>query len=95
MLLIHLSFIHRFIKKYENKKEVLETLEKEKINKHLLDAIKQVPGYDFLQENESVSMRDSWLVMPQREFLPEPKEIKRYPNDFYSYFLADTFNSWG
>ena len=66
-------FIHRFIKNEENKKEVLKTFEEEEISKHLLDANKQVPRYDFLQEfctingelkgNESVSMRDDWLVI--------------------------------
>ena len=45
-----LPFIYRFIKKEENKKEVLKTFEKEKISTHLLDANKQVPRYDFLQE---------------------------------------------
>ena len=44
-----LSFILRFIKKEENKKEVLETFEKEEISKHLLDANKLVPRYDFIQ----------------------------------------------
>ena len=56
-----LPFIYRFIKKEENKKEVLKTFEKEEINKPLLDAIKQVPRYDFLQKNKNVSMRDGWL----------------------------------
>ena len=65
---VPLLFICRFIKKEENKKEILKTFEKEEINKPFMDAIKQVPRYDFLQGNESVSMRDSWLVMPQREF---------------------------
>ena len=46
----HLPFIHRFIKKEENKKEVLETFKKEEISKPLLDANKQVLRYDFLQE---------------------------------------------
>ena len=60
-----------------------------------MDAIKQVSRYDFLQDNESVSMRDSWLAMPQREFLLETKEIKKYHSDFHSYFSIDTSNSWG
>ena len=38
-----------------------------------MDAIKQVPRYDFLQDNESVSMRDNWLAIPQRKFLLEIK----------------------
>ena len=33
--------------------------------------------------------------MPQRKFLLETKEVKRYHSDFYSYFSIDTFNSWG
>ena len=63
-----IPFIHRFIKKEENKKEVLKTFEKEEISKPLLDANKQVPMYDFLQEfctingelkgNESLRMED-------------------------------------
>ena len=67
-----------------------------------MDANKQVPRYDFLQEfytingelkgNESVSMRDSWLAIPQWEFLPK---VKRYHNDFNSYFSIDTSNSLG
>ena len=86
-----LPFIHRFIKKEENKKEVLETFEKEEISNHLLDANKQVPKYEFFQEffiidrelkgNESVSRGDNWFVIPQREFLLEPNdtfEVKRY-----------------
>ena len=102
---IPLPFIHRFIKKKENKKEVLETFGKEEINKPFLDANKQVPRCDFLQEfcttngglkgNESISMEDSWLAMPQREFLPKPKEVKRYHNDFYSYFSIDASNFFG
>ena len=61
-----LPFIHRFIKKGKNKKEVLKTFEKEEISK---DFNKQVPKYDFSQEfctinkelksNESVNMGDS------------------------------------
>ena len=46
----HLPFIYKFIKKEENKKEVLKTFEKEEISKPLLDANKQVSMYDFLQE---------------------------------------------
>ena len=42
-----LPFICRFIKKEENKKEILKTFEKEEINKPFMDAIKQVPRYDF------------------------------------------------
>ena len=90
-----LPFIHRFIKE-ENKKEVLETFEKEEISKPLLDANKQVPRYDFLQEfytingelkgNESVSMRDDWLVIPQKEFLSKEK---RYHNNFHSYLSIE------
>ena len=45
-----IPFIHRFIKKEENKKEVLKTFEKEEISKPLLDANKQILKYDFLQE---------------------------------------------
>ena len=37
---------YRFIKE-ENKKEILKTFEKEEINKPFMDAIKQVPRYDF------------------------------------------------
>ena len=62
-----------------------------------MDAIKQEPRYDFLLDNESVSMKDSWLAMPKREFLLEPKdtfEVKRYHSDFCSYFSIDTSNSW-
>ena len=33
--------------------------------------------------------------MPQRKFLLETKEVKRYHSDFYSYFSIDTSNSWG
>ena len=100
-----LPFIHRFIKKEKNKKKVLETFEKEKISTLLLDANKQVSRYDFLQEfctinvelkgNESVSRRNNWFAIPQREFLLEPKdtfEVKRYHNDFHSYFSLDTSN---
>ena len=61
-----------------------------------MDAIKQVPRYDFLQDNESVSMGDSWLAMPQMEFLLESKdtfEVKRYHSDFHSYFSIITSNS--
>ena len=42
-------------------------------------------------------MGDSWLAMPKREFLLEPKdtfEVKRYHSDFCSYFSIDTSNSW-
>ena len=73
-----LPFIHRFIKKVENKREILETFEKEEISKPLLDANKQVLKYDFLQEfytingelkgNESVSKGNNWFAIPQREF---------------------------
>ena len=94
-----LPFIHRFIKKEENKKEILETFKKEEISKPLLDVNKQVPRYDFLQEfctinkelkvNESVSMRDGWLVIPQKEFLPKEK---KYYSNFHSYFSIDTSN---
>ena len=103
-----LPFIHRFIKKEENKKEVLETFKKEEISKPLLDANKQVPRYDFLQEfctineklkgNESVSRGNNWFAIPQREFLLEPKdtfEVKRYHNNFHSFFSIDTSNSLG
>ena len=58
-----------------------------------------MPKYDFLQEfytineelkgNESVRMRDGWLVIPQKEFLPKEK---RYHNNLYSYFSIDTSN---
>ena len=92
---VPLPFICRFIKKEKNKREILETFEKEEINKPFMDAIKQVPRYDFFQDNESVSMRDSWLAMPQNEFLLETKEVKRYHSDFYSYFSIDTSNFWG
>ena len=81
----------------------METFEKEEISNHLLDANKQVPRYDFLQEfctingelkgNESVSRETNWFAIPQREFLLEPKdifEVKRYHNDFHSYFSFDT-----
>ena len=34
---------------------------REKSWKPFMDAIKQVPRYDFLQGNESVSMRASWF----------------------------------
>ena len=100
-----LSFIHKFIKNEENKKKVLKTFEKEEISKPLLDVNKQVSRYDFLQEfctinvelkgNESVSRRNNWFAIPQREFLLEPKdtfEVKRYHNDFHSYFSLDTSN---
>ena len=89
---VPLPFICRFIKKEENKKEILKTFEKEEINKPFMDAIKQVPRYDFFQGNESVSIRDSWLAMPQKEFLLEIKEVKRYHSDFSSYFSIDTSN---
>ena len=94
------------IKKEENKKEVLETFEKEEISNHLLDANKHVPRYNFLQEfctingelkdNESVSKGDNWFSISQREFLLEPNdtfEVKRYHSDFHSYFSIDTSNS--
>ena len=92
---VHLPFICRFIKKKENKRKILETFEKEEINKPFMDAIKQVPKYDFLQGNESVSMRDGWLAITQKEFLLENKEVKRYHSDFYSYFSIDTSNFGG
>ena len=67
-----------------------------------MDANKQVPRYDFLQEfytingelkgNESVSMRDDWLVIPQKEFLSKEK---RYHNNFHSYLSIGTSNSLG
>ena len=87
-----LPFIHRFIKKEENKKEVVETFEKEEISNHLLDANKQVPRYDFLQEfctinGELKGKGDNWCAISQREFLLEPKdtfEEKRYHSDFHS-----------
>ena len=39
-------------------------------------------------------MGDSWLAMPQREFLLETKQVKMYHSDFHSYFSIDTSNSW-
>ena len=66
-----------------------------------------MPKNDFLQEfctinkelkgNESVSRGDNWFTIPQREFLLEPKdtfEVKRYHNDFHSYFSIYTSKSW-
>ena len=104
---VSLPFIHRFIKE-ENKKKVLKTFEKEEVSKPLLDANKQVSRYDFLQEfcsingklkgNESVSRGNNWFAIPQREFLLEPKdtfEVKRYHNNFHSYFSINTSNSLG
>ena len=46
----HLPFIYKFIKKKKNKKEILETFEKEEINKLFMDAIKQVSRYDFFSK---------------------------------------------
>ena len=103
-----LPFIHRFIKNEENKKEVLQTFKKDEISNLLLDANKQVPRYDFLQEfciingelkgNESVSRGNIWFATPQREFLLEPNDtfdVKKYHSDFHSYFSIDTSNSLG
>ena len=100
-----LPFIHRFIKNEENKKEVLKTFEKEEISKYVN---KQVLRYDFLQEfctingelkdNKSVSKRDNWFAIPQREFLLKPNdtfEVKRYHSDFQSYFIIDKSNFLG
>ena len=43
-------------------------------------------------------MGDSWLAMPQKEFLLESNdtfEVKRYHSDFHSYFSIDTSNFCG
>ena len=48
-----------------------------------------------LKGNESVSKGDNWFAIPQREFLLEFNdtfEVKRYHNDFHSYFSIDTSN---
>ena len=73
-----------------------------------MDVNKQVPRYDFFQKsciingelkgNESVSKENNWFAIPQREFLLKLKdtfEVKRYHNDFHSYFSIDTSNSLG
>ena len=86
----------------------MKTFEKEEISKPLLDTNKQVPMYDFLQKfytingelkgNESVSRGNNWFAIPQREFLLEPKdifEVKRYHNNFLSYFSINTSNFLG
>ena len=89
---------------------MLDTFRKVKINKLIFDAIKLVPKYEFfkelcinkreLQGDAFVSIRESCLAMPQREFpqnLKNPKtltiicsfEAKWYHSNFNTYFSID------
>ena len=51
-----------------------------------------------LKDNESVSRGNNWFAIPQKEILLEPKdtfEVKRYHNNFLSYFSINTSNFLG
>ena len=93
---------------------MLGTFKKVEINKPIFDAINQVPKYEFfkklcinkreLQGDAFVSIGESCLAMPQREFpqnIKNPKsltiictfEAKRYHSNINYYFSIDTSNS--
>ena len=74
--------------KEEHEKELMETFRKMEMNIPILDAIKQVPQYNFLQGvyttkrelegNKVVSVGESCLAKPQREIPPKLKNPKSF-----------------